>query len=106
MVIAMTLTEIFGNNFFFVVSNRNPGPGRYHKSFYFRKLCFDFINFHNRKSMFAVLHSDINSLKSGLLYLTAQSYRKKKSRSAKVKDRMINLILRNYLVDRYRYTDI
>ncbi len=50
--------------------------------------------------MFAVLHSDINSLKSGLLHLTGQPYRKK-SRSAKVKDGIINFILRNYLVDRY-----
>jgi hypothetical protein len=50
--------------------------------------------------MFAVLHSDINSLKSGLLHLTGQPYCKK-SRSAKAKDGIINLILRNYLVDRY-----
>jgi hypothetical protein len=57
--------------------------------------------FHKRTSMFAVLHSDINSLKSGLLHLTSQPYRKK-SRSAKVKDGIINLILRNYLVDRYK----
>jgi hypothetical protein len=51
--------------------------------------------------MFAVLHTDINSLKSGLLHLTGQPYCKK-SRSAKVKDGIINLILRNYLIDRYR----
>ncbi len=50
--------------------------------------------------MFAVLHSDINSLKSGLLHLTGQPYCKK-SRSAKVKDGIINLILRIYLFDRY-----
>ncbi len=50
--------------------------------------------------MFAVLHSDINSFKSGLLHLTGQPYCKK-SRSAKVKDGIINLILRHYLVDRY-----
>jgi hypothetical protein len=56
--------------------------------------------FHKRKSMIAVLHSDINSLMSGLLYLTGQPCCKK-SRSAKVKDGIINLILRNYLVDRY-----
>jgi hypothetical protein len=56
--------------------------------------------FHNRKSMFAVLHSDINSLKSGLLHLTGQPYCRK-SRSAKVKDGIINLILRNYRVDQY-----
>jgi hypothetical protein len=49
--------------------------------------------------MFAVLHSDINSLKSGLLHLTSQPYCKK-CRSAKVKDRILNLILRNCLVDR------
>ena len=56
--------------------------------------------FHMRKSMFAVLHSDINSPKSGLLHITSQPYCKE-SRSAKVKDGMINLILRNYPVDRY-----
>jgi hypothetical protein len=50
--------------------------------------------------MFAVLRSDINSLTSGLLHLTDQPYCKK-SRSAKVKDEIINLILGNYLVDRY-----
>jgi len=64
---------------------------------------FEFIllfQFHNRKSMFATLHSDINSLKSGFLYLTGEPSCKK-SRSAKVKDGIINLILRNYLVDRY-----
>ncbi len=49
--------------------------------------------------MFAVLHLDINSLKSGLLHLTGPPYCKK-SRSAKVKDGIINSILRNYLVDR------
>jgi hypothetical protein len=42
----------------------------------------------NRKSMFAVLHSDINSLKSGLLHLTSQPYCKK-GISAKVKDGII-----------------
>jgi hypothetical protein len=56
--------------------------------------------FHKRKSKFAVLHSDINSLKSGPLHLTGQPYCKK-SRSAKVKDGIISLFLRNYLVDRY-----
>jgi hypothetical protein len=50
--------------------------------------------------MFAVLRSDIHSLKSGLLHLTSQPYCKK-SRSAKVKDGIINLILRSYLIDRY-----
>jgi hypothetical protein len=50
--------------------------------------------------MFAVLHSDINSLKSGLLHLTGQPYCKKGS-SAKVKDGIINLFLRNYFIDRY-----
>jgi hypothetical protein len=48
-----------------------------------------------RKSMVSGLHSDINTPKSGLLYLTGQPYCKK-SRSAKVKDR-----IRNYHVDRY-----
>ncbi len=50
--------------------------------------------------MFAVLRSDINSLKTGLLHLTGQPYCKN-SRSAKVKDAIINLILKNYFVDRY-----
>jgi hypothetical protein len=42
--------------------------------------------------MFAVLHSDINSLKSGLLHLTSQPYYKK-GRSAKVKDGIIKLFI-------------
>jgi hypothetical protein len=50
--------------------------------------------------MFGVLNSDINSIKPGLLHLTGQPYCKK-SRSAKVKDGIINLILRNYLIDQY-----
>jgi hypothetical protein len=37
---------------------------------------------------------------SGLLHLTDQPYCKK-SRPAKVKDEIINLILNNYLIDRY-----
>jgi hypothetical protein len=53
--------------------------------------------------MFAVLYSDINSRKSGLLHLTGQPYCKK-CRSAKVKDGIMNLILRNYLIDRYSYS--
>ncbi len=53
--------------------------------------------------MFAVLHSDINSLKSGLLHFTGQPYCKK-SRSAKVKDGIINLFLRKYLVGGYSAT--
>jgi len=40
--------------------------------------------------MFAVLHSDINSLKSGILHLTTGLPYCKKSRSAKVKDGFIN----------------
>jgi len=52
--------------------------------------------------MFAILHSNINCLKSGLLYLTNQTYCKK-SRSAKVKAGIINLILRNYLIDQYNH---
>jgi len=50
--------------------------------------------------MFAELHSDINSPKSSLLHLTGQPYWKK-SRSAKVKDGIINLFLKNNLIDRY-----
>ncbi len=50
--------------------------------------------------MFAELHSDINSPKSGFLHLTGQPYCKK-SRSAKIKDGIINLFLRNNLIDRY-----
>jgi hypothetical protein len=44
--------------------------------------------------MFAVLHLDINSL----FHLTGQPYWKK-SRSAKVKDGITNLFLRNNLID-------
>jgi hypothetical protein len=46
--------------------------------------------------MFAVLHSDIDSLKSGLLNLTGWPYCKK-GRSARVKDGIIILIFMNYL---------
>jgi hypothetical protein len=53
--------------------------------------------------MFAVLYSDINSPKSGLLHLTRQPYCKKGS-LAKVKDGIINLFLWNYLIDRYKLT--
>ncbi len=56
----------------------------------------------NIKSMLAVLHSDINSPKSCLLHLIGQPYRKK-SRTAKVKDGIINLILKNYLIDQYTF---
>ncbi len=42
--------------------------------------------------MFAVLHSDINSLKSPFVYLTGQPYSKKGS-STIVKDGIINLSL-------------
>ncbi len=59
--------------------------------------------FHNRKSMLAVLHSDINSLKFSLLHLTGQPYCIK-SRSAKFKDGIINLILRKDLIDHYAYS--
>ncbi len=45
--------------------------------------------FHKRESMFAVLHSDIRSVKSGLVHLTGQPYCKK-SRCTKVKDGIIN----------------
>jgi hypothetical protein len=50
--------------------------------------------------MFANTALDINSVKSGLLYLAGQSYCKK-GRSAKVKAVIINLILMNYLIDLY-----
>jgi hypothetical protein len=55
------------------------------------------LQFLKRKSIFAALHSDINSLKSGLLHLTRQPYCKK-SRSAKVKDGIITLIFRTNLL--------
>jgi hypothetical protein len=55
--------------------------------------------------MNALLHSDINSPKPGLLYLTGQPCCKKGS-SAKVKDGIINLTLRNYLDDRYTHLGI
>jgi len=54
--------------------------------------------------MFSELHFDINSHKSSLLHLTGQPYCKK-SRSAKVKDGIINLFLRNNLIDQYRGWD-
>ncbi len=54
----------------------------------------------NRKSMFVVLHSDINSLKPDLLHLTGQPFCKK-GRSAKVKDAIMNYSPRNYIVDLY-----
>ncbi len=43
----------------------------------------------NRKSMFAAMHLDINSLKSGHLHLTGQP-KSQKGRSAKVKDGIIS----------------
>ncbi len=51
--------------------------------------------------MFAVLHSDINSLKSGLLHFTGQPYCKN-YRLAKVKDGITTSFLRNILlIDTY-----
>ncbi len=47
--------------------------------------------------MFAVLNSDIGSIKSGLHYLTNQL----KGTAAKVKDGIRKLRLWNYLADRY-----
>jgi hypothetical protein len=55
----------------------------------------------NRKSLFAELHSDIDSLKSGLFHLTGQLYCKN-GRLAKVKDGIRNYSLRNYLILRYK----
>jgi hypothetical protein len=52
--------------------------------------------------MFAELHSDINSPKSSLLHLTGGQPYWKKSRSAKVKDGIINLFPRHNLIGRYR----
>jgi hypothetical protein len=60
---------------------------------------------HKRISMFAVLRSDINALKSGLLHLTGQPCCKKR-RSATVKDRIINLVLRNYLIGAGKTTSL
>jgi hypothetical protein len=47
--------------------------------------------------MFAALSSDFNSLKSSRLHSTSQPYCTK-CRSAKVKDGIINLILRKYII--------
>ncbi len=47
----------------------------------------------------------ISTLKSGLLHFTGQPYCKN-CRSAKAKDGIINLILRNYLIDRYIFHTI
>jgi hypothetical protein len=66
----------------------------------FKLILLFIVSYLNRKSMFAVEHSDINSLKSGLVYLIGQPYCKKR-RSAKVKGGIINLSLGNYLIDRY-----
>ncbi len=55
--------------------------------------------------MFAVLNSDIHSYKFGLLHLTGRPYCKK-GRLAKVNDGIINLILRNSLIDRYKCVTI
>ncbi len=52
------------------------------------------------KSKFVVLHSDIKSLKTGLLHFTSKPYCKKVDHAI-VKDGIINLILRNYLIDGY-----
>jgi hypothetical protein len=50
--------------------------------------------------MFALQHSDINSLKSGTIHLTGQPYCKN-CKSANYKDGIMNIILRFHLVDRY-----
>jgi hypothetical protein len=68
------------------------------KQFVFGSLYCLLFQIFNRKSMFAVQHSDINSLKSALLHSTGQL----KSRGAKVKDGIRNLRLCNYLFDRLR----
>ncbi len=51
--------------------------------------------------MFAVLHSDINSNKSVLCHSTNQPFFIK-GRLVRVKDGIINLIIKNYLIDQYR----
>jgi hypothetical protein len=57
--------------------------------------------------MFAALHSDINSLKYGLLHLTGQPD-SRKGRSAKVKDGTISetKLLGTISVDRYNTNGI
>ncbi len=67
---------------------------------WFQFIILFIVSISQQESMFVVLHSDINSLKPGLLHLTGKLYCKK-SRSEKVKDGIINLILRIYLIDRY-----
>jgi hypothetical protein len=47
--------------------------------------CLLFFQLLNRKSVFAILHSNVNSFKSGVLHLTFQPYFKKGT-PAKVKD--------------------
>ncbi len=55
--------------------------------------------------MFAGLHSDINSPKSGFLHLMGQPYCKK-SRSAKVKDGIITYFLGTIsFIDTYVYDE-
>jgi hypothetical protein len=70
------------------------------KTLWFSSFYCLLFQFDNRKSIFLVLHSDINSFKSDLLHITGQPYCKK-DRSSKVKYGIINLILRNYVVDPY-----
>ncbi len=55
-----------------------------------------------RKSMFAILHSDINSVKSGLFHPTSQP-NSQKGRGAKVKDGIMSgtKFLGTISVDRY-----
>jgi hypothetical protein len=60
--------------------------------------CFHF----TRGNQYLQYWIQVSTPKSGLLHLTSHPYCKK-SRSAKVKDGIINLILRNYLVDWYKY---
>jgi len=51
-----------------------------------------------RQWQLAILYSDMNSFKSGLLHLSSQPYCKK-GKSAKVKDGIINYSLKNYFID-------
>ncbi len=60
----------------------------------------------NGKSMFAAMHSDINSLKPGLHHLIGRP-NSQKGRSAKVKDGIISetKFLGTISVERYNFTD-
>jgi len=64
-----------------------------------RNVFYSLFQLLTRKSIFPALHSDIISLKSGLLHLTGQPWCKK-SRSAKVKDGIMKFNERGSTVNR------